>query len=89
MQLPSFALVPFCQRERKVFPELLKPGTHGPETGKVRASLLVLCLLILDHTGSDETLLSICVLQSLPIDDFLFIWHIPCVKVNDKLLGCY
>lgn len=76
-------------QERKVSPELLKLGTHSSETGKARVSLSVLCLLILDHAGSYETLLSISVQQSLPIDDFLFMWHTPCVKVNDKLLGCY
>jgi len=46
----------------QVFPELMKPGTHGPVSGEVRMNLIILCLLILDHVWSDETLLAMHVL---------------------------
>lgn len=69
-------------------PELLKRGTHSPVPGRVRMNLMILCLLILDHVWSDETLLTMCVLHSVSQNDLLqFMWHTPCVKVNEKLLG--
>lgn len=68
----GFELVTFCQREGKVFTELLKHGTPHSVPGKLRINLMILCILVLDRAWRSETFLSMRVLQSFSQDDLQF-----------------